>query len=92
MIVKHELTVRGQVEEQEIRAFLALAEERHFGRAAQRLHVSTARVSQLIKKLERRIGVSLFERTSRKVVLTPVGQQLDDDLRYANPACLPGRS
>jgi DNA-binding transcriptional LysR family regulator len=71
------------VEGQEIRAFLTLAEEQHFGRAAQRLHVSTARVSQLIKKLERRVGVPLFERTSRKVALTPVGRQLNDDLRPA---------
>jgi DNA-binding transcriptional LysR family regulator len=71
------------VDGQEIRAFLTLAEERHFGRAAQRLGVSTARVSQLIKKLERRVGVPLFERTSRKVALTPVGRQLDVDLRPA---------
>jgi DNA-binding transcriptional LysR family regulator len=69
------------MEGQEIRAFLTLAEELHFGRAAQRLHVSTPRVSQLIRKLERRVGVPLFERTSRRVALTPVGQQLRDDLR-----------
>jgi DNA-binding transcriptional LysR family regulator len=47
------------------------------------LHVSTARVSQTIKKLERRIGAALFERTSRQVALTPIGRRLDDDLRPA---------
>jgi DNA-binding transcriptional LysR family regulator len=47
------------------------------------LHVSTARVSQTIKKLERRIGTPLFERTSRHVALTPIGRRLDDDLRPA---------
>ena len=63
--------------------FLTLADELHFGRAAQRLHVSTARVSQTIKKLERRIGASLFERTSRRVDLTPIGRRLGDELRPA---------
>jgi DNA-binding transcriptional LysR family regulator len=71
------------VEQRDIEIFLALAEELHFGRTAERLHVSTARVSQTIKKLERRIGAALFERTSRQVALTPIGRQLDDDLRPA---------
>ncbi|MGW1867746.1 LysR family transcriptional regulator [Streptomyces mauvecolor] len=53
----------------------------HFGRTAERLHVSQARVSQTVKQLERRIGASLFERTSRRVELTPIGQQLLDDVR-----------
>lgn len=61
--------------------FLALAQELHFGRTAERLHLSTARVSQTIKKLERRYGVLLFERTSRQVELTPTGARLYDDLR-----------
>jgi DNA-binding transcriptional LysR family regulator len=60
-----------------------LADELHFGRAAQRLHVSTARVSQTIKKLERHIGAPLFERTSRRVQLTPIGRRLGDELRPA---------
>jgi DNA-binding transcriptional LysR family regulator len=71
------------VEQREIEIFLALAEELHFGRAAERLHVSTARVSQTIRKLEARIGGQLFERTSRRVDLTPIGQQLHDDLQPA---------
>ncbi|MEV4185909.1 LysR family transcriptional regulator [Streptosporangium canum] len=65
---------------QEIEAFLTLGEELHFGRTAERLHVSRARVSQLIKALERRVGGPLFDRTSRRVTLTPVGQQFREDL------------
>ncbi|MFD8676887.1 LysR family transcriptional regulator [Streptomyces seoulensis] len=64
----------------EIESFLTLAEELHFGRAAERLGVTTGRVSQVIRKLERRIGGPLFERNSRSVRLTAVGQRLADDL------------
>ncbi|GAA2067469.1 LysR family transcriptional regulator [Streptomyces albiaxialis] len=64
----------------ETETFLTLAEELHFGRTAERLRVTTGRVSQLVKKLERRVGGQLFERTSRTVRLTPVGRQLADDL------------
>jgi len=60
-----------------------VADELHFGRAATRLHVTTARVSQTIRKLEQRIGGQLFERTSRRVSLTPIGQRLRDDLQPA---------
>ncbi|WP_238431566.1 LysR family transcriptional regulator [Streptomyces cavernae] len=64
----------------EIEAFLTLAEELHFGRTAERLRITTGRVSQLIKKVERRVGGTLFERTSRAVRLTEIGRQLADDL------------
>ncbi|WP_372665698.1 LysR family transcriptional regulator [Amycolatopsis kentuckyensis] len=67
-------------ETREVEAFLTLAEELHFGRTAERLRVSTAQVSQTIRKLERRIGAPLFTRTSRRVELTPVGRQLVADL------------
>ncbi|QES46074.1 LysR family transcriptional regulator [Streptomyces venezuelae] len=60
--------------------FLTLAEELHFGRTAERLLLSQARVSQTLKKLERRIGAPLFERTSRVVRLSPLGRQLYEDL------------
>ncbi|MFF3783604.1 LysR family transcriptional regulator [Streptomyces sp. NPDC001933] len=63
--------------------FLTLAEELHFGRSAERLHVSPARVSQAIKKQERAIGAQLFERTSRQVRLTPVGEVLLQRLKPA---------
>ncbi|WP_409061842.1 LysR family transcriptional regulator [Streptomyces sp. SYP-A7185] len=69
------------MELREIEIFLALAEELHFGRTADRLHVTPARVSQAIKKQERTIGAELFKRTSRSVQLTPVGAQLRDGLR-----------
>jgi len=68
------------LERYELETFLTLAEELHFGRTAERTHVSTARVSQTIKKLERRVGAPLFNRTSRHVELTPIGRQLYDDL------------
>jgi DNA-binding transcriptional LysR family regulator len=69
------------MERREIEIFLTLAEELHFGRTAERLLVSQARVSQTIKKLERRFGVALFERTSRRVALTPAGAALYADVR-----------
>ncbi|RST07668.1 LysR family transcriptional regulator [Streptomyces sp. WAC07149] len=69
------------MELRDIEIFLTLSEELHFGRTAERLHVSAARVSQAIKKQERSIGAELFERTSRQVRLTPVGEQLLGDLR-----------
>jgi DNA-binding transcriptional LysR family regulator len=71
-----------RVELRDIEIFLLLAEELHFGRTAQRLHVTQARVSQAIKQQERRIGGLLFDRSTRRAVrLTPLGEQLRDDLR-----------
>ncbi|MFD4635923.1 LysR family transcriptional regulator [Lentzea sp. NPDC058436] len=70
----------GVLERHELEAFLTLAEELHFGRTAQRLHVSTSRVSQTIRKLERRVGAPLFDRTSRRVELSPLGRRLHDEL------------
>ncbi|NUP42381.1 MAG: LysR family transcriptional regulator [Streptomyces sp.] len=69
------------MELRDIEIFLTLAEELHFGRTAERLHVSVARVSQAIKKQERTIGAELFARNSHGVRLTPLGEQLRDDLR-----------
>lgn len=63
-------------EAQEIRTFLVLAEELHYGRTAQRLLLTPSRVSQIIRRLETRIGGQLFTRTSRKVALSPLGVQL----------------
>ncbi|MET7705415.1 LysR family transcriptional regulator [Micromonospora sp. NPDC005413] len=68
------------LERYEVETFLTLAKELHFGRTAERLLVSTGRVSHVIKKLERRIGAPLFARTSRVVQLTPIGRQLADEL------------
>jgi DNA-binding transcriptional LysR family regulator len=71
------------VERQEIEAFLALADELHFGRTAARLRLSTARVSQLVRRLERRVGAPLFARTSRSVALTALGRRFRDELAPA---------
>lgn len=68
------------MELRDIEIFLTLADELHFGRTADKLLVSRARVSQAIKLQERRIGAPLFERTSRSVTLTPIGAQLREDL------------
>ena len=67
----------------QIEAFLVLCDELHFGRTAQRLHVSQPRVSRLIASLESEIGAALAERTSRRVVLTPLGSRLRDELAPA---------
>jgi DNA-binding transcriptional LysR family regulator len=68
----------------EIEALLAVADELHFGRAAARLRLTTASVSQTIQALERRVGGPLFERTSRRVRLTPLGEQLVADVGPAH--------
>lgn len=67
----------------DIQIFLTLAEELHFGRTAERLHVAQPRVTRVIAALEGRVGGKLFERTSRKVRLTPLGEGLRDRLRPA---------
>ncbi|MFE0105785.1 LysR family transcriptional regulator [Streptomyces sp. NPDC059009] len=68
------------MERHELETFLTLAEELHFGRTAERLLLSQARVSQTVKKLERKIGAPLFERTSRVVRMSPLGRQLYEDV------------
>jgi DNA-binding transcriptional LysR family regulator len=71
------------VELRELRIFLVLADELHFGRTAERLGISQPGVSEAVRVLESRLGVKVFDRTSRRVRLTPAGEELK---RNAAPA------
>ncbi|WP_072801560.1 LysR family transcriptional regulator [Rhodococcoides yunnanense] len=65
----------------QLRAFLAVAEELHFGRAAERLHVAQPPLSRTIKSLERHVGATLFDRNTRSVKLTAAGAALIEPAR-----------
>ncbi|MEV0116988.1 LysR family transcriptional regulator [Streptomyces sp. NPDC050844] len=69
----------GAVELRDIEILVVLAEDLHFGRTARQLHITPSKVSKCVKAQERRIGAALFERTSRKAELTPIGRQLIND-------------
>ena len=64
-----------------LRYFVAVAEELHFRRAAERLHVAQPAVSEQVRKLEEELGVQLLERTHRSVSLTEAGAVMFDDAR-----------
>ena len=64
-----------------LRYFVAVAEEAHFGRAAERLHMTQPPLSYGIQELEADLGVRLFERTTRSTTITPAGRLLLEDAR-----------
>ena len=66
---------------QEFRYIAAVSSLRHFGRAAEACHVSQPTLSSQIRKLEEELGVALFERTNKRVELTPAGERI---LEHAN--------
>jgi DNA-binding transcriptional LysR family regulator len=71
------------VELRELRLFLALAEELHFGRTADKLQLTPSRVSQSLRALEHKLGGQLVHRTSRRVELTPFGERFLADVSPA---------
>ena len=73
----------GRVETRELRYFVAVAEELHFGRAAERLGMAQPPLSRAIGLLERRLGAALLTRTSRSVALTGAGDVLLREARAA---------
>jgi DNA-binding transcriptional LysR family regulator len=65
----------------QLKQFVAVAEEMHFGRAAERLHMTQPPLSRQMQLLEKELAVDLFDRSSRSIRLTPAGKAFHDDAR-----------
>jgi DNA-binding transcriptional LysR family regulator len=78
-----------QVELRQLSYSVAVAEELHFGRAAERLHIAGPSLSQQISHLERELGTQLLVRDRRHVELTPAGSQFLSDAREVLDAASP---
>jgi len=72
-----------EVEQRQLLAFVAVADELHFGRAAERMGLLQPAVSQLVRRLERDVGLTLFERSPHHVTLTAAGTALLEHARAA---------
>ena len=71
------------MELRQLRYLVTLADERHFTRAAARLHIAQPALSQQVRRLEDEVGIALVDRTTRHVSLTPAGERLVERARRA---------
>lgn len=82
VLMRYNVVMGRDLDMRLLRHFVAVAEELHFSRAAERLLVAQQAVSRDVRRLERQLGIVLFDRTTRRVTLTPAGEEL---LQRARP-------